>query len=82
MRKPKTKQQEDELLKLAFSIMGSRKTERKADAARKNGRLSKGRPLKPLEDFPCTCEGRTEHKKSCLRGKAQRRRNLPSTVNL
>lgn len=80
MKKPKTKQQEAELLNIAFSILGSRKTVKKAEAARRNGRLSKGRPLKPLEDFPCSCEGRSEHKKSCLRGKAKKRRGLSNVV--
>jgi hypothetical protein len=63
----------------AASLMGSATSERKAAAARQNGLLStsEGRPLKPLEEIPCTCgagmalEGHTAR---CLRGQAIRRR--------
>ena len=62
----------------AARLMGRATSERKAAAVRENGKLSKseGRPMVPLSDYACTC-GRgdsLEHKTTCPRGRAIRRR--------
>ena len=68
----------------AGRALGSIKTAKKAEAARRNGLLAKdgGRPLKPLLEIPCTCRvadpavaaGLEGHKTYCLRGQAIKRR--------
>jgi hypothetical protein len=68
----------------AGRALGSIKTEKKAEAARRNGLLAKngGRPLKPLLEIPCTCRaadptvaaGLEGHKTYCLRFQAIKRR--------
>ena len=73
----------------AAQELGRIRTEKKARAARENGRAG-GRPhgtLKPLAATPCTCGGGAvltpvAHPASCLRGRAIRRRlrkNQPLT---
>jgi hypothetical protein len=58
--------------------LGSIRTEKKAAAARETGRKYGhlgGRPLKPLSEIACNCGGvGLDHKASCLRGQAIRRR--------
>jgi hypothetical protein len=57
-------------------LMGSRRTDRKALAARENGKRG-GRPLLPLERIACTCgagDGPGGHTSRCRRGRAIRRR--------
>jgi len=60
-----------------LSYLGSIKTEKKAEASRRNGRLHGGRPPRPLAEFPCTC-GRGDalegHPTTCPRGLTIRRR--------
>ncbi len=69
---------ENELIRRAMTVLGSRTSEAKAAKARENGKLG-GRPrgtLKPLSEFACTC-GATEdaaHKATCPRGRNYRRR--------
>jgi hypothetical protein len=69
---------ENELIRRAMSVIGSRTSEVKAATARKNGKLG-GRPrgtLKPLSEIACTC-GATEdaaHRATCPRGRTYRRR--------
>lgn len=74
----------------AGRALGSIKTPKKAEAARRNGLLAKagGRPLKPLLEIPCTCRGADPavaaglegHKTYCLRGQAIRRRQKAGTL--
>jgi len=55
---------------------GSVRSEKKAEASARNGRLG-GRPLRLLSDLPCTCgagDALTGHKTYCPRGKAIKRR--------
>ena len=67
-------QSEEEILAQAFSILGKRKTEKKAAAARENGRKG-GRPQVPIEDLPCKCKAKNgQHTTACPRGRAIRRR--------
>ena len=71
---------EQELISRAMSVIGSRKTERKAKSSAENGRRFGGRPkgtLTPLSDLLCTCgagESVENHKSNCPRGRAIRRR--------
>lgn len=56
-------------------MMGSTRTERKAAAARSNGRKG-GRPVKPLTEIACTCGAQADdsHTARCARGQAYKRR--------
>jgi hypothetical protein len=70
--------EETELIRQAMSVIGSRRTEAKAQAARENGKRG-GRPKgigKPLAEFPCTCGAKADadHLSNCPRGRAYRRR--------
>ena len=61
----------------AARALGRIRTEKKAAAARENGRKYGGRPLKALSEIPCDCgagEG-LEHKSTCPRGRTIRRRH-------
>jgi hypothetical protein len=61
----------------AGRLGGSVRSERKAEAARQNAKLSEGRPRKPLSDIACNCgagDTVTGHKAVCLRGRAIKRR--------
>ena len=61
-------------LREAAQVMGEARSERKTLAARENGKQG-GRPLKPLEQLPCTCGPDAAHHTSrCPRGKAVKRR--------
>jgi hypothetical protein len=66
----------------AARALGSVKSERKASAARENGKKGGGQ-FKPLETIPCTCGGEgLEHKSTCPRGariRVRRRKGLPLT---
>jgi len=66
-----------EEIRRALGVIGSIKTEKKAEASRANGRLYGGRPPRPLAEIPCTC-GRGDalegHPTTCPRGRALRRR--------
>jgi hypothetical protein len=65
---------DEEILARAFSILGKRKTEKKAAAARENGRKG-GRPQVPIEELPCKCSAKNGvHTTACPRGRAIRRR--------
>ena len=59
----------------AARVMGSTRTERKAQAARSNGRKG-GRPVKPLSQIACTCGAQADdvHTARCARGQAYKRR--------
>jgi hypothetical protein len=60
--------------------LGSVRSERKAQAARENGKKG-GRQIKPLETIACTCGGEgLEHRSTCPRGRAiryRRKKGLP-----
>jgi hypothetical protein len=60
----------------AARALGRIRTEKKAAAARENGRRYGGRPLKPLAQIPCDCGAgeAPEHKSTCPRGRTIRRR--------
>ncbi len=67
-------QDEKRILSEAARIIGSRKSPRKAAAARENGKKG-GPPLKPLDSISCTCGGTgLDHKAGCSRGRAIRYR--------
>lgn len=55
---------------------GKARTDRKVEAARRNAQLSEGRPRKALSELTCTCDGgdSVDHKSTCPRGRAIRRR--------
>lgn len=67
----------------AAAALGRIKTEKKAAASRKNGKLSGGPPLKPLANIPCNCGGEAlAHSSTCPRGRrirVRRRQGLPLT---
>jgi hypothetical protein len=66
---------EEKKIREAMAIIGRRKTEAKAAAARANGAATRFAE-KPLADLPCNC-GATEdsaHRATCPRGRAYRRR--------
>jgi hypothetical protein len=73
----------DEQRAAAGRALGSIRTEKKAEAARRNGfkpghKFSPGRPARPLSEFACTCEAGealTGHHWRCPRGQAIVRRN-------
>jgi len=71
--------------KEAARLLGSIRSEKKAEAARRNGALSNGRrPLKPLSEVRCTCGAgdSLEHKGTCPRYKRifyRRQKGLPLT---
>ncbi len=55
---------------------GGARSKRKAEQCRLNGKLGGRRP-KPLAEFPCTCgvqEAIADHKSTCPRGRAIKRR--------
>jgi hypothetical protein len=59
----------------AAPALGRLRTEKKAPAARENGRKYGGRPLRARTETPCTCgEQRLEHRSTCPRGRTIRRR--------
>ena len=63
--------------------LGSVRSERKAQAARENGRKG-GRQIKPLETIACNCgaEESLEHRSTCPRGRViryRRKKGLPLT---
>jgi hypothetical protein len=61
----------------AAALLGSVTSERKRITSAQNGRMSRlgGRPRLPLSAFACTCGGEgLEHKSTCPRGQAIRRR--------
>lgn len=66
----------------AARALGSVRTEKKAASSRENGKLG-GRPLKRLEDIPCTCGGEgLNHLSTCQRGRTirvRRKKGLPLT---
>jgi hypothetical protein len=66
---------DDSARREAARMMGRARTDRKAEAVRKNGRLG-GRPLKRLGEIPCTCgaDTGTDHRSTCKRGRAITRR--------
>ena len=56
---------------------GQSKSEKKAEAARRNSQLSEGRPRKALADIACNCGAEMAvegHKALCPRGRAIKRR--------
>jgi len=72
-----------EEIRHALGIIGSIKTEKKAEASRRNGRLHGGRPPRPLAEFACTCgRGATleGNPTTCPRGRAIRRRQEAGTL--
>ncbi len=79
---PATKEATEEARREAARLMGSIKTEKKAQASRANGFKpgnpgSPGRARKALSEFPCSCEepdSLTGHKWDCMRGQAIKRR--------
>ena len=66
----------------AARALGSIRTEKKAAAARANGKKGGGQ-LKPLDEIPCTCGGQgLEHKTTCPRGiriRVRQKKGLPLT---
>jgi hypothetical protein len=69
-----------------MSVIGSRRTEAKAAAARENGKRG-GRPTgtaKPLSEFACTCGAGElmKHRSNCPRGRATRRRMAAAKGNI
>ena len=62
--------------------LGSMKSEKKAAAARENGKKG-GAKIKPLEAIPCNCRGEElNHASTCRRGVAiylRRKKGLPLT---
>jgi hypothetical protein len=65
---------EQQTISAAMSILGSRKTEAKLEAARRNGAATRFQP-KPLSELECTCGKCPDDPKSyCPRGRAIRRR--------
>ncbi len=67
-----------EIVREAMKIIRSVNSEAQQEASRRNGRLG-GRPsgsVKPLSEIPCNCDGGNtmEHKSTCPRGRAIRRR--------
>ncbi len=76
----KTKKSEAEIISEAMGLLGSRKTEAKREAARRNGAATRWQ-AKPLSDFECRCSAGADsadsaHKSYCPRGRAYRRRNV------
>jgi len=74
----------DEQRRAAAALMGSATSERKKQTSAANGRKAPpgpGRTPKPLEAFPCTCGGSgLDHKSTCPRGQAIRRRQKASRL--
>jgi hypothetical protein len=71
-------QNEEEVIRQAMSFLGARTSEKKTLAARANGHAG-GRPKgsgKPLSEIMCNCSATedSEHKATCPRGRAYRRR--------
>jgi hypothetical protein len=66
----------------AARSMGRVKSERKAVAARENGKKG-GAPIKPLEEIACTCGGQgLDHKSTCprrIRIRVRVKQGLPLT---
>ena len=69
---------EQEIKREAARLLGRARSDRKTLANREKGKYGHlgGRPLKPLSEIACNCGAgsSTEHKASCLRGQAIRRR--------
>lgn len=60
----------------AARLMGSVRSERKAEAARRNAQRA-GRRVLPLSDIHCNCGAGSKiegHKSTCMRGRAIKRR--------
>lgn len=56
---------DQETIRAAMSLLGSRKSERKTEAARKNGKQG-GRPTGTEKPLPaCTCGQPDKHKATC-----------------
>jgi flavorubredoxin len=72
---PTVNEQERQKVNEALSILRSIRTPKKAAASRENGKRG-GRPVKPLSEIACNCgaERDDQHRASCLRGQAYRRR--------
>ena len=68
-------QPSEEEIRRIMAYLGSRTSERKANASRQNGQQG-GRPQLPLDALPCTCghDDVEEHGSRCPRGRAARRR--------
>lgn len=74
---------ENELISRAMKVLGSRKTEAKREAARRNGAATRYK-AKPLAEFECKCAAGNDapddaHKTYCPRGRAFRRRQSEAT---
>ena len=77
--------------RVAASLMGKARSERKTLAAQNNAKKPRNRPVKPLADIACTCgagdatvnaEGKPLHPTTCPRGRVIRYRltkGLPLT---
>jgi hypothetical protein len=82
----KTQRTEAQIISEAMGLLGSRKTEAKREAARRNGAATRWKP-KPLAEFECRCSAGTDgadsaHKTYCPRGRAYRRRVQEGTVQV
>jgi hypothetical protein len=70
---------EKELIAKAMAALGRRTSEAKRKASRENGKKGGEAVMKPLDQFPCKCgipldHNPEHHLKSCLLGRALRRR--------
>lgn len=75
----------DEARREAARIMGSARTPKKLEAARRNAPINGkkgGRPRKLLSEIPCSCpagDALEGHRWNCLRGQAIKRRTSSTT---